>query len=209
MINIVSREPTFLINASELVKQHSEERVNVASSWQNLQLQQDSKLLMVHHSMMHHGFVNGVRKVPHSTEILLILPRESGRVISLPSSYLVFHIISESELQRDFGLAWKCILSGCHFKGPSFNQMYKSIRSAINSPKELGISEREVEVMNLMIRGHSISSTARILNITDSTVKKHLGKIRDKMKVSAIKKIVDMLRKFHWCDFQSGEVLHF
>lgn len=210
MITILSKNPSFLINTSNICQESTSERIRTLSdSWPDIEDYQFCKLLVVHHTFLKDDFVHYVSKVPFETEILFVLPQISHSSLKIPSSYLSHHLLSEKELEDEFEVAWLAAKNGGNYKGSSFNRVFKFLRRLFNSPKSIGISEREIQVLNYMLRGESIHNIARELHITQSTVKKHLTTVKDKLGTETVKEIINCLSRFHWCDFQTGQLMYF
>jgi len=61
----------------------------------------------------------------------------------------------------------------------------KVMKRAISEEEEVTLTERELEVLRLMAKGWSNKEIARELNITERTVKYHVGNIYSKLRVSS------------------------
>jgi DNA-binding NarL/FixJ family response regulator len=66
------------------------------------------------------------------------------------------------------------------------------------SPADLGLTERQVDVLSLMMQGKSNKAICRILNLAESTVKNHVTAILKGLKVSNRTEAVIAVGKLGW-----------
>src|SRR5262249_5995962 len=93
--------------------------------------------------------------------------------------------------QREVMLsALRLVLSGGMYIPPEILPRPESVqpvpgivKSSI-SPADLGLTERQIEVLSLMMRGRSNKAIARILDLAEPTVKTHVTAILKALKVS-------------------------
>lgn len=57
------------------------------------------------------------------------------------------------------------------------------------------LSDREIEVLNLLIEGYNYKSTAEKLFISSNTVKKHISHIYEKLHVSSKAQVINLMNK--------------
>jgi DNA-binding NarL/FixJ family response regulator len=67
---------------------------------------------------------------------------------------------------------------------PSQNPPHPAAESSRGSPKDLGLTERQLEVLALMMRGKSNKGISRVLDVAEPTVKNHITAILKALKVT-------------------------
>jgi DNA-binding NarL/FixJ family response regulator len=70
--------------------------------------------------------------------------------------------------------------------------------SAPMSPSELGLTERQIDVLALMMQGKSNKAVCRELNLAEATVKNHITAILRALKVSNRTEAVIAVSEFGW-----------
>jgi DNA-binding NarL/FixJ family response regulator len=71
-----------------------------------------------------------------------------------------------------------------HEPAPAQNPARPAAEGSRNLPKELGLTERQLEVLALMMRGKSNKGISRVLDVAEPTVKNHITAILKALKVS-------------------------
>ena len=66
------------------------------------------------------------------------------------------------------------------------------------SPADLGLTERQLEVLTLMMRGISKKAICRVLDLAESTVKNHTSAIFRALKVTNRTEAVIAVNEFGW-----------
>jgi len=64
-------------------------------------------------------------------------------------------------------------------------QRHRPVTSSISCPQGAGLTERELDVMRILLEGHSNKEIARKLYISERTVQTHLSNIFHKIKVNS------------------------
>jgi DNA-binding NarL/FixJ family response regulator len=67
---------------------------------------------------------------------------------------------------------------------PSQNPPRAAAETSRSSPKDLGLTERQLEVLALMMRGKSNKGISRVLDVAEPTVKNHITAILKALKVT-------------------------
>jgi len=70
--------------------------------------------------------------------------------------------------------------------------------SASTSPSELGLTERQIDVLALMMQGKSNKAVCRELDLAEATVKNHITAILRALKVSNRTEAVIAVSEFGW-----------
>src|SRR5829696_6393506 len=79
---------------------------------------------------------------------------------------------------------------------PSLNRA--SMGATPATPAELGLTERQVDVLALMMQGKSNKAICRVLNLAEPTVKNHVTAVLKALKVSNRTEAVILVGEFGW-----------
>jgi DNA-binding NarL/FixJ family response regulator len=74
-------------------------------------------------------------------------------------------------------------------------KVFASLRRARTGQRQTVLSDREVEVLNFMVKGLTTHQMAEVLFISDNTVKTHIRHILEKLEVNNRAQAVDKARE--------------
>jgi DNA-binding NarL/FixJ family response regulator len=81
---------------------------------------------------------------------------------------------------------------------PSYSQAPQYGARSIISPSEIGLSERQLEVLGFLMQGKSNKAISRTLKIADSTVKAHVTAILRALKVTSRMEAIIAANELGW-----------
>ena len=73
-----------------------------------------------------------------------------------------------------------------------------NVSSGKSAEGQMDLSEREMEVLKLLVEGYDFRSTAEKLFISPHTVRKHIGNIYEKLHVSSKAQVINLATKKRW-----------
>lgn len=122
--------------------------------------------------------------------ILTIHPQEQYAVRAFKlgaSGYL-----SKSSLYEELAAAIKTILAGRRYISPALAEsiLFETKEGLNKSPHEK-LSEREFQIMSMLVRGRSVGEIATELFISDKTVRTHRMRLLEKMDMKNIAELIN------------------
>lgn len=117
--------------------------------------------------------------------------RELSRMSNIPSGQAIEHKMDDSPLYLEMYKIESTSDKTCHKYMGVFFDLSHAIEKSINQAKEnYGLTNKEIEILALLLKGFSNEQISQNMFISLPTVKKHISSIYDKMNINSQKQIL-------------------